>query len=435
MRAAGGSLASLVARATGWLATLAIVPLTIGAIGREMYGAWMAILGVVALLSFADLGIGNAIITRVSHANAAQVRARLSQEISSALALLCGIAAVLVGLATAMYFWVDSAKLLNVDATQELSTQVRRALFAVIVLYAISLPVNVVTGVRRGLQEMHVSALLEIPQAVIRVATVALAVRVGAPLWVLASVAFGTQMVAPLLSWAMLRSQDRADISLRNAHRQITRLILRSGLLFLGVQVAVLIGYSSDTVIAARLFGAAKVADYALPSQLAIAGIGVISIGVAPLWGAYADAVGRGDSGWARETFRKSLVAMSAVGFLGAVAYLLIAPSFIGWWSRGRVQPSISIIAGFALWILLSSIGSALATFLNALHIVKLQLIASLSMAALNIVTSVALARRVGVSGLIWGTVIAFTVCILVPYTVVLPRLLRGLITSHPPTA
>lgn len=413
-------------RAVGLVASLAIVPLTIGEIGRESYGAWMAILGFVAVLGFADLGIGNAVITRVSRANA-QAPSALSREVSSALALLIAVATLVVGLAVAMYVWVDAAGLLNLDATPELSVQVSRGLLAIMVIFAVGLPINVVTGVRRGLQEVHISALLEIPQALLRVCVVAVAVRLDTPLWLLAALAMGTQLVAPAANWLMLLSEDRMAVSRRQVDRKVSRQILKSGALFLGLQVAVLIGYSSDTVIAARMFGAERVPDYSLPSQLALAGIGVIAMVISPLWGAYADAIARGDSSWARRNFRRSVGAAAALGTLAGAVYLVAAPSFIEWWSKGRVSPSMGITAGFAAWILLSSVGAALATFLNAVHVVRMQLTASLIMAVVNIVVSVLLARHVGVAGLIWGTVCAFSTCILVPYAVVFPRLLREL--------
>ena len=46
-------------------------------------------------------------------------------------------------------------------------------------------------------------------------------------------------------------------------------------------------------------------------------------------------------------------------------------------------------------------------------------------MAVVNIVLSVVLARSMGVSGLIWGTVISYAACVGVPFVVIVPRVVR----------
>ena len=63
--------------------------------------------------------------------------------------------------------------------------------------------------------------------------------------------------------------------------------------------------------------------------------------------------------------------------------------------------------------------------FLNAAHIVGLQVVCSGLMAVANILLSIVLAQRFGVAGVIWGTVIAYSVFIVLPYSVLVPRLVR----------
>ena len=46
-------------------------------------------------------------------------------------------------------------------------------------------------------------------------------------------------------------------------------------------------------------------------------------------------------------------------------------------------------------------------------------------MAVANILLSIALARRIGVSGLIWGTVISYSAFVVVPYAFLVPRLVQ----------
>ena len=55
------------------------------------------------------------------------------------------------------------------------------------------------------------------------------------------------------------------------------------------------------------------------------------------------------------------------------------------------------------------------------------QAVAALAMAATNIVLSVILASRIGVAGVVWGSVIAYSACTLIPVALYLPRLFARL--------
>ena len=94
-------------------------------------------------------------------------------------------------------------------------------------------------------------------------------------------------------------------------------------------------------------------------------------------------------------------------------------------WSRGKVHPHASLLIGLGLWLVLGSAGNALAMFLNAAHIVRLQVVCATLMAVANILLSIALARRIGVSGLIWGTVISYSLLVVLPYAFLVPRLVQ----------
>jgi O-antigen/teichoic acid export membrane protein len=117
------------------------------------------------------------------------------------------------------------------------------------------------------------------------------------------------------------------------------------------------------------------------------------------------------------------LIATSAAAVVGAVVFVSFGGSIVRAWSRGEVTPSRGLLAGLGLWLLLGSAGSALAMFLNAAHVVRLQVICASAMALANIALSIFLTRRIGVAGLIWGTVISYTAFVVVPYAVLVPRL------------
>jgi O-antigen/teichoic acid export membrane protein len=146
-----------------------------------------------------------------------------------------------------------------------------------------------------------------------------------------------------------------------------------------------------------------------------------------PLWPAYADALARGDVPWVMRILRRSLIATTTAATLGATVFVLAGGWIVDTWSRGKVHPHASLLIGLGLWLILGSAGNALAMFLNAAHIVRMQVVCATLMAVANIVLSIVLARHIGVAGLIWGTVISYSALIVLPYAFLVPPLLKRL--------
>jgi Na+-driven multidrug efflux pump len=122
------------------------------------------------------------------------------------------------------------------------------------------------------------------------------------------------------------------------------------------------------------------------------------------------------------------LLGTTAIGLIGAALLVVGGGALINSLSRGNVHPSAGLLVGLAIWTVLMSAGTALAMFLNAAHVVRPQVICSSLMAVLNIALSIILARKIGVAGLVWGSVISYTVCIVVPYALLMPPLLRQIV-------
>jgi O-antigen/teichoic acid export membrane protein len=402
------------------------VPMTLGYLGAERYGVWMAMLAVVTVLSLTDGGVGNAIVSRIAAATARGDDDEPAADVSTACAVAVAVAGV-VGAALAVALAVAPVDgLFNVPASGTIDVDVRRAAAVLLAATLLRIPLDLSTSIRRGYQEGYVNGAFAIAAGVGKVAFVAIAIAMDAGIvGIVLAVSLGP-LLTSFANWLMLLHQRphlRPQRVLVTADR--TRALVQGGGLFLALQVAVVVGYSSDNFVGAQVLGPAAVTAYAVPSQLTLAVIGLLALLAMPLWPAYADAAAREDWSWIGRTFRSSLTVVLGASLLAGAALVALGRPIVERWSGGDVVPTWSLLSGFAVWIVLSSLGTTVSALLNALHVVRVQVVCALAMATLNIVLSVVLAREIGVSGLIWGTVISYGVCVAVPFSVLAPRVLR----------
>ena len=90
------AVAAAAGKALSVLSALISVPLTFRYLGPERFGVWMIISSFSILFSFADLGIGNGIMTAVASANGTNDRISQRSTISSGYSFLISIAALIM---------------------------------------------------------------------------------------------------------------------------------------------------------------------------------------------------------------------------------------------------------------------------------------------------------------------------------------------------
>jgi O-antigen/teichoic acid export membrane protein len=60
---------SVIVRVISMAGPLITVPLALGYLGHERYGLWMTVIAILGMFTFADLGLGNGLMTEISQAD------------------------------------------------------------------------------------------------------------------------------------------------------------------------------------------------------------------------------------------------------------------------------------------------------------------------------------------------------------------------------
>jgi O-antigen/teichoic acid export membrane protein len=428
-RRAGLSAASaLGGRGLSLTLSLLTVPLTLNYLGPERYGMWLTISSMIALLAFTDLGIGNGLLNSVTRAMARGDPMAVKREISSGAVLLTSVALAIGLIFAETYSSVPWARLLAVTSRQAIS-EAGPSVAAWMGCFLLGLPLSVATQVRRARQEGYVVNLMYACGNVVAVVALLIAIhtRQGVPALVIVMAA--PPLIATALSGLLLFGRDVPSLtpSLGSISGRTAIRLLRSGSLFLVIQLAMAFAFTSDTIVIAQIVGPSGVAEYGVASKLFLIPASAVAITLSPLWPAYGEAIARGDIDWARSTLARSLKGALLVAIPAATVLVFFGQAIIRLWVGTSVMPPFSLLLGLGLWIVLSAIGNSIANFLNGAHEMRIQAGATSLMAALNLGLSIFLTQRIGVAGVIWGTVLAYTPIVLIPMAIYVPHVLERL--------
>ena len=421
------ALAATMAKVVQVGTALISIPLTLHYLGGERFGMWMTISSLIAMLSFADFGIANGVLSAVAQAHGREDRAELQRIVSSGFSMLTAIAAGLLSLFAAAYAFVPWHAVFNVQG--ELArAEAGPALAVFVACFACAIPLAVVQRVQMGLQQGFLASLWQCVGSVCALAGVLIAIRLqgGLP-WLVLALA-GAPLMAALLNSLLfyLRSQPDLRPRLARCAAADARRLAATGALFFVLQITVAVAYTSDSIVIAQLMGASAVAEYAVPEKL----FGLISIGVAmvlaPLWPAYGEAIARGDHAWVRGTLKRSLLMALGIAGVASLCLVVLAPTLLQWWVSDALAAPFLLLLALAVWKVIEAGGNAVAVYLNGAHVIGLQVAIAVSVAISALLLKLLLIPMFGIAGAVWATVVAYLVFAAVPYAFFLPRLVAS---------
>jgi O-antigen/teichoic acid export membrane protein len=431
-RAALTALASGGARLISLATVVVSVPLTLGHLGPERYGAVVTITALTGMLLFADFGLGNGLMNLVAAASGRDSLEFAKRSISSAFFVLCGIAVILAVPFYVLYLVVPWATFLNVSSHvsgQEIAAAAGVFLLSVLV----NLPLGIVQRVQLAYQRGFLNGLWSAVGSLAALAALYAAIRqdLGLP-WIVLALVSGP-IIGNLLNGASLFWIQRPDLRPRwsQAAAESGRQLARVGFLFFVLQLTIAIAFQSDVVVAAKVIGPQAATDYSVTFRLFMFVPTIVNLLLLPLWPAYAESIARGDVAFVGRTLRVSIAFAFVLSGLSSLILVLLGPLAIRLWVGSSVNATLPLLLGMAVWAVLSNSFNAVAMLLNGANVIRFQIATALTMTIVSIVGSAVLGSIYGVAGVIWGTVLAYVICTAIPTAIYLPRVLAHL--QHSP--
>jgi O-antigen/teichoic acid export membrane protein len=375
-RLATGISLTVISRGVSVLVLIILIPITLSYLGPDLYGLWMAVTALTAMVTFADLGLGSSLMTKLSvcYTNGDSGAAR--RYILGAYLIITPIALGCIAMLWLMSGLIPWSSLFNATGAAS-SSHARDIALICLSGFLANVPLSLVARVQYAYQQAAQSNLwlaggnlstlplalaaihANLPPAALIAATVAgpLLANIGNNLWVY------LHTMPELAPW-----RGTLDPS-------VARQLLGLSGLFLFVTVVASIALYSDTLIIAHALDLRSVTSYAVPARLFAQLGALVSIMNLPTWPANGAALAQGDMAWVRRTTRRMTILCSGSILLASVVLVVASNSFVAAWAGAGLGTDRLLLTGLALWWFLIAAISPCQMVQNSVGVIRPQVV------------------------------------------------------------
>ncbi|MDE1175008.1 MAG: lipopolysaccharide biosynthesis protein [Edaphobacter sp.] len=406
---------SLLAKAGTFAISLIVSPMAYRHLGAERFGLWMTATSFVLFTTFADLGIGNGLTMRIAEANGVDDERSAVRQISCAFYLLCGICLFSVLIAAVCFRAVNWGRFYGLN-TPGVAHEAALSTLVLMLCTAANMPLGVAPRMQLGYQRGFVPDLWNGLANLLVLAASLLVIIYTNSLPLLVFVFGGIPVLTTLGNFVTEFGVRHPSLRPRIALFDMkTGLHLAAvGSLFFIQQCFGLIYYASDNIVIAKAMSATDVASYAIIQRVFSIGL-ITQYLVAPLWPAVGEAQSRGDYPWAARATRRAIIGGSLFSAAVATTLLMTSRQLIRAWFKVDPGPIDSLRVGFAFWVVIAGYIATMNALLNQPALMRRHLMLFGAASITSLMLKIAFARHDMLSGVAWGTVIAFGIIYVVP--------------------
>lgn len=432
VRIVQGIFSALANKGVSVLVSFISIPLTVRYLGAERYGAWITISTAIAWLVLADFGLGNSLTNAVSEGYAKDSKELTQSAVATAFWSLSGIALILGMIFFAISPHVPWDRVFNVQSAQA-KAEVGPAVAAAFIIFILNFPFSIVPKVYGAYQEVAKGNAWAAVGNVLGLAALLAVIHYQGGLVALVLAIAGSSLLVNAVSAAWLFGH--AKPWLLPSPNRLTWPAIRDlssmGSMFFVIQISGIALFQTDNLIIAHYLGAAAVTPYSVTWRL-FTYTALFQILAGPAyWPAYAEALARGDLGWVRSRFRANFKITVVSTFMLALPLVLCGRWFIEKWAGSAAVPSAGLLISMGFWSVIYSAMNSQSCLLASSGRVKIQMIYSLLASIVNLIVSVVLVEKIGLVGVILGTIVAFLTCVVVPQSIEVERSIRTIFSTR----
>lgn len=413
-RLASGILTSVASRGVAALVPLVMIPLTLNYMGAETYGLWMAVTALTGMAAFADLGLGNGLMTKLAPCYAHDDHRTARTHISNAYAVVGLVAALLLMVLLATAGIVPWDSMLNSGGSGDGSSAASLVAVTCLAAFIANIPLSLVVRVQYAYQMVGQANIWQATGSLWSIPMVAGAVHWDLGVGMVVAAAVVGPPLANIANSLWLYGRQRPELapSFREIDGRQARQLLGLGGQFLVLTVVMSIATNADQLVTAHTLGLAAVTTYSVPARL-FGQLGIlVSLVNLPLWPANGEALAKGDTRWVRTITRRMTVASAAAVAVPGLAFVLFGDGLLSLWLGSDLGASAALMAGLALWwVMLASI-SPYFMVQNSVGVLMPQLAGWTLYLVVSVPLKIVAAPVFGLAGIVFAGVIPYALLV-----------------------
>lgn len=394
----------------GLLTSLVIVPITINYLNNEVYGIWMTITSILYWITTFDIGLGNGMRNYLAEALATNDTKLGKKYISTTMLLLSLIALSMAIVLLYPLITINFNSFFNTNAIA--GNELRMAVVIAVGFTLMNFVLKNIGMIFVAMQKYAINDLLSISGNVIALILIYILTKVTTGNLVLVVLAYTmTSCVAFLLAAIPLFwKHPELKPSLRFFDKSLGKKIVGKEFGFFVIQISsCLVIFGAANFFITQSCGPAAVTTYNIAYKFFNLLVIAYTIILAPMWNAYTDAYVKGDMQWIKATFNKALK-FWVLSICGGLGMLLICNLFYKLWIGNMVNVPLSVSASTLIYVCFFNLNNCATYLINGLNKIFVQIIISLAVTTLYIITVLAFGRKLGVEGIVLSMAASYAV-------------------------
>lgn len=394
----------------GLLTSLVIVPITINYLNNEVYGIWMTITSILYWITTFDIGLGNGMRNYLAEALATNDTKLGKKYISTTMLLLSLISLSMAIVLLYPLITINFNSFFNTNAIA--GNELRMAVVIAVGFTLMNFVLKNIGMIFVAMQKYAINDLLSISGNVIALILIYILTKVTTGNLVLVVLAYTmTSCVAFLLAAIPLFwKHPELKPSLRFFDKSLGKKIVGKGFGFFVIQISsCLVIFGAANFFITQSCGPAAVTTYNIAYKFFNLLVIAYTIILAPMWNAYTDAYVKGDMQWIKATFNKALK-FWVLSICGGLGMLLICNLFYKLWIGNMVNVPLSVSASTLIYVCFFNLNNCATYLINGLNKIFVQIIISLAVTTLYIITVLAFGRKLGVEGIVLSMAASYAV-------------------------
>jgi O-antigen/teichoic acid export membrane protein len=396
-----GSLSNLIVKLIMSAIGLISVPLTIGYLGKEPYGLWMALTSLVSWIHLSDFGIAKGLINALSESFGKDDRNAAASYIVTAFVALFFLAIIALVPVYLCAQYIPFDRVLNIH-DPSLTDTARKSFLVLGIIFLFSVPVNIISDVFRAFQKTYVTNLFQIVAAILSLFGLILALHIKASFIALLCIVSAAPVLGWICAWIYLLFFSRL-ISLRHANISIAALrrIARSSIPLFLFQIGALLINQVANIVLANIAGLELVADYNILLKIYLLVFFIGSSLAYPFYPAIREASERGDIVWVRRAVSRIIAGRIGVLMTASVPLLVWGNYLVRLWIGKPMQEGFSplVWSSFCVLLVFSAASSTMSEILTALDHIWSQVLLVFIAAAITLSGMILLIPQCGIAG------------------------------------